>query len=116
MSQQQLDHNIIEDLIHAKNIADLTFDELLTFFCSEEGMTEYLPDGYFAIDCRGKDRIMFHPGRAKRPQDNIPVSSNTSHVEPECMVCKGQITRIIDLFPFSQGNTIINIYIQAYFR
>ncbi len=102
----QLDYHKLEELIQCRDIQAATAEEMLTFFHAEK--IPNLPDGIMQIDPRSELPVIYNQARAKRPHD-LPSADTTSvSHEPECVICTGQSTGIVDVAPIRDGYTFIN--------
>lgn len=104
----QLNQSSLLKLIDADRLEDISLSELVTMVRSEKKLEQYLPSGKLKIDPRNGERIIFHAARGQRPHDNILIPKTSPMITEECVVCQGNITRIIDLAKLSQGFTFIN--------
>ncbi|MGD8586163.1 MAG: hypothetical protein PVJ75_12505, partial [Chloroflexota bacterium] len=103
-----LSRHLLDTLIQAHDIGDLSPEQMADLFRNEPGIESFLPDGYFVTDPRNGDRILFNAARAHRPHDNRPSESQVDTAEKECIICQGQTTGILDVAELSQGHTFIN--------
>ena len=107
-----LPHSVLDQIIDTANIDDLDINVIAALFEDELGDSQFLLDGQCQIDPRNQDRILFNAARAKRPRDNKPVRTAPkmilSEETQECIVCNGQLTRVLDVVDLSEGFTFIN--------
>lgn len=103
-----LSESALQDLLQAQDLTDLDVDTLLSFFREETTLQDHLPDGHFAVDPRNDDRVLFNPARARRPRDERPATADRAGPEPQCPICSGQTTGVVDAAPLSEGWTFIN--------
>jgi galactose-1-phosphate uridylyltransferase len=105
---QQLDRPRLAGILESEDIASLPFTELVRSFRDDKQISQFLPDSVYQVDPRNGDVILYHSARARRPHDNRPPVSDTSALLPECLICQGQTTGILDVADLSQGFTFIN--------
>ncbi len=100
----------LPQLLDWESLESLSFDQLVTLFERERGITNFIPDGTFQVDPRNNDRVVFNSSRVRRPHDNRPVEKilNQDDNERECVICTGNTTGIIDVTELSDGFTFIN--------
>lgn len=91
-------------ILDGERLERASFEDWLAWFRAEETMARYLPDGVCVSDPRNADRIVFNAARASRPHDNRPSEGPS----PPCIVCTGQLTRVLDVADLSDGFTFIN--------
>jgi galactose-1-phosphate uridylyltransferase len=106
--KQQLDRRKLATLLQAEEIEKLSIPELVSLFREEKGMDNFLPDGFYEIDPRNGDRIIYNSSRGRRPHDNRPMSDSVPAPAAECIICQGKTTGIIDVAELSEGFTFIN--------
>jgi galactose-1-phosphate uridylyltransferase len=104
----ELPYHLLETLVQAREIDDLSPGELIDLFLQEPGITSFLPDGQAAIDPRNGDYVVFNAARAGRPHDNQPEAVAEERSLATCIICQGQTTGIVDVAQLSQGLTFIN--------
>ncbi|UCG22924.1 MAG: hypothetical protein JSW55_12185 [Chloroflexota bacterium] len=104
----ELPRHLLDALLQARDIGELTPAELVEHFRQEPGITSFLPDGTFATDPRNGDCVLFNATRARRPQDNIPAGARQPLEERACIICRGQTTGVVDMAELSQGFTFVN--------
>lgn len=104
--RQQLARETLAELTQSKNVASLSFAEIVALARAE--IDGFLPDGTYQIDPRNGDRILYHSSRARRPHDNVPAPPEAEPMERECLICQGNTTGIIDVAELSEGFTFIN--------
>lgn len=98
-----------EDLVKILDLPSVDaaeFEEIVDLFRDEisEG---HLPEPIFRIDPRSGDRIVYSAARSSRPHDNRPPIE-AKHVDPDCVICGGDTTGVIDVEELSEGFTFIN--------
>ena len=106
--KQQLDRRALAALLQAEEIEKLSIPELVALFREEKGVDDFLPDGFYEIDPRNGDRIIYHSSRARRPHDNRPSLDSVPDPAVECIICQGKTTGIVDVTELSEGFTFIN--------
>lgn len=106
--RQQLNRSYLPKLLDARQLEDVSLTDLIILVRSEKILSQYLPTGRLRIDPRNGERIIYHAARGQRPHDNLPIPKTSPMVTEKCVVCQGNITRIIDLAELSQGFTFIN--------
>jgi len=107
---QNLTRSVLQKILQAENIQDLSYQDLARLTREEPGIATYIPDGVCQIDPRNGERILFNSARARRPHDNRPTGETPPAIQdPEtCVVCAGQTTGVVDVADLSQGFTFIN--------
>ena len=106
--KQQLNRRKLAALLQAEDIEKLSIPDLVTLFREEKGMDDLLPDGFYEIDPRNGDRIIYNSSRGRRPHDNRPAMDSVPNPAAECIICQGKTTGIIDATELSEGFTFIN--------
>jgi galactose-1-phosphate uridylyltransferase len=101
---QQLEREMLNSLLQAENIEDLSFTQIVEMVQKE--VSDFLPDGVYQVDPRNGNRILYHSSRARRPHDNRPTPSEIP--ERACIICQGNTTGIIDVAELDTGFTFIN--------
>ncbi len=105
---RNLDKAALSSLIQAGRIESLTLEELAALFREDDLLSEHLPDGRYQIDPRNGDRILYHSSRARRPHDSRSRARTTPSEDPECAICEGRTTGVLDVADLSEGYTFIN--------
>jgi galactose-1-phosphate uridylyltransferase len=106
---QQLDAQTLRELLQSESVQDLSGDQLRRYF--EQGLdSEFFSRHHHTVDPRDGTRVLFHPGRARRPHDHpLRLETNSpNQTEADCPICRGETTRIIDRAPLTEGFTFIN--------
>jgi galactose-1-phosphate uridylyltransferase len=104
---QQLDRATLATILQARNVEDLSAADLVRLFREEAGMARCLPDGLYQVDPRNGDRILYTSSRGRRPHDNQPPSTAPAKA-PDCVICQGRTTGVVDVADLSEGFTFIN--------
>lgn len=99
---RQLPIEKIQPILQNEDISLLTYNQLVELFNHELRSDTPSLKQNFQVDPRSGDRIIFNPARATRPQDNVQPS------QKECVICQGQTTGILDIYPLCEGYTFIN--------
>jgi len=105
---RELDREKLANILQAEDVEDLPFPELVRLLQEEKGVSSFLPDGVYQVDPRNGDRVLFHSSRARRPHDNRPSQPTAPELEPECVICQGRTTGVLDVADLSYGFTFIN--------
>ena len=110
---KELPRHLLDGLLQARDIGDLSAGELIEHFRQEPGITSFLPDGTFATDPRNGNLVIFNAARANRPHDSRPHDSRPAGdgqppAEKPCIICQGRTTGVVDMADLSQGFTFIN--------
>jgi galactose-1-phosphate uridylyltransferase len=107
---QNLTRKVLQKILQAENITDLSYHDLARLTREEPGMAAYIPDGVCQIDPRNGERILFNSARARRPHDNRPTEEAPADMQraETCVVCAGQTTGVVDVADLSQGFTFVN--------
>ncbi len=95
-------------IVENRNIEDLSWPRLIEAVRAETKLGRFLPDGFYQIDPRNGDRILYNSVRSGRPHDNRPAEANGKAEPRPCIVCQGKITPILDVAELSRGFTFIN--------
>jgi len=102
--KKELVPEILQKLVEASSIEDLSTDQILSSFRTDH-LLQNLPDhGKLSIDPRSEEPIIYNPSRATRPHD-YPVEGDK---KIECPICAGNSTGILDLADLQEGFTFIN--------
>ena len=104
----RLDSQLIDKLIEAEDVSDLSLADLRQLFRREQGIWQSIPDGVFQIDPRSGDVVLFVTSREFRPQDTLPAAGPVPKTGRSCPICRGQTTGIVDIAQLSRGITFIN--------
>ena len=111
MANQQLGFDKLDTLLQARDIAQLSYKEIVNLFIQEDGLENYLPDQLSQSDPRNEEKVLFNSARSVRPHDNVPPLASGQGSRPikqECIICAGNTTGIIDVEQLSEGFTFIN--------
>jgi galactose-1-phosphate uridylyltransferase len=112
MTAKELSRDGLAAILQSPRLEDASFDQWLEWFRAEPGLAEHAPQDVCVSDPRTGDRVLFNPARARRPHDNRDAAGPP----PECIVCTGRLTRVIDVADLSNGFTFVNknLYPAAY--
>ncbi|MBN1264639.1 MAG: hypothetical protein JXA25_04050 [Anaerolineales bacterium] len=106
---QSLKYDIIQPLVDEHNIEKLTYSEIAALFLKEENLAQNKPHRLAGWNPRTHEPVVYNAARQHRPFDNRKKSSNeTPEKISNCVICKGNTTRVLDLAHLSQGFTFIN--------
>ncbi len=97
--------DFMKSLTQSEDITSLTADKLVSYFREDEQICNYLPEIQVARDPRTDNYVVFNAKRASRPKDN---TQSANREIPECVICSGKTTGILDLKKLSSGYTFIN--------
>jgi galactose-1-phosphate uridylyltransferase len=108
--RRHLSKKALAEIQQSADIKTLDIDEIKRFFLEEQGIADFAPDGYYQVDPRNGDRIVYNTARARRPHDNRPEKEDDiqSVSDRNCLICQGKTTHILDAAPLSEGFTFIN--------
>jgi len=104
----QITRQMLDSLLEAEDIANLTLAELEKLFQQQANLARSLPDGICQIDPRNGDRILYVSRRGQRPHDNRPAETADPPSSGRCPICQGDTTGVIDIAELSKGFTFIN--------
>lgn len=104
MTEWELTRERLAPILQCSRLEDASFDEWLEWFRTEPGLARHAPENVCVSDPRTGDRVLFNPARAGRPHDDRRAAGPP----PECIVCTGRLTRVIDVADLSSGFTFVN--------
>jgi galactose-1-phosphate uridylyltransferase len=109
MMEKQLSPQLLEKILIRESLNDLSQPELIDLIASHEGISKFAPDGFYQVDPRNGERIVYNSSRARRPHDNREQQQNSSiNQDTACVICEGKTTGVIDVAELSNGFTFIN--------
>lgn len=108
--EKQLSQQLLENILVRKSVNDLTQPELVDLIVKHEGISKFAPDGFYQVDPRNGERIVYNSSRARRPHDNRNQQQQDSHLSHDtaCVICDGKTTGVIDVAELSSGFSFIN--------
>ena len=104
--RQHLPHSTLEGLLQSADIRELKDQELLALIRGEI-IPDHRPLDMLRVDPRSGDRVVYSTARSVRPHD-YPDKEVEPPTEPDCIICQGKTTGVIDVAELSMGFTFIN--------
>jgi galactose-1-phosphate uridylyltransferase len=112
MNTQALDETL-RQLLETENLDNASPGALTRSVASDASIATFRPEASAQIDPRNGERILYSKARARRPHDpsrkshHTPTSTLPAH-DPNCPICQGKTTGLLDITPLSRGVTFIN--------
>lgn len=110
--EKQLTEDLLGNILTSENLDTLSHSDLVGLICNYDGISKFAPDGYYQIDPRNGERIVYNSSRARRPHDNANKKDSSgqasNEASPSCVICEGKTTSIIDIVKLSTGFSFIN--------
>lgn len=109
---QQLNFQLATDQCLDEALEDTQFHELLDWLSSDPAVSEHIPEQTCQLDPRDGSLVVYNATRADRLHDNVAGDDGVDDPGRVCPICRGQMTRILDIAPLSEGFTFIsqNLY------
>jgi len=109
---QQLNFRLAAGLCLEETLENAEFHEVLSWLSSDPAVSEHTPEQTCQLDPRDGSLVVYNAARAGRPHDNEPDDGAGDGGGEICPICRGQMTRILDIAPLSEGFTCIsqNLY------
>lgn len=105
--RQHLSRSELESILQANDITQISAPELVALF-RDEIKPDHLPQNLVRTDPRTGDRVVYSTARSVRPHD-YPGEEMLEHsVAPDCIICQGKTTGVVDVAELSEGFTFIN--------
>ncbi len=107
-----LSRSIAEEHRASFDLKSATWDRISELIRNGETFSRFAPEEGYAVDPRDQGITLFNHRRAKRPHDYTPSSDATGRgapsTAPQCPICAGTITPIIDMADLHEGYTFLN--------
>ncbi|HDQ14948.1 MAG TPA: hypothetical protein ENN41_09070 [Sediminispirochaeta sp.] len=109
-NRRRLSREELEKKLENRDIENISVDDLVQLFRSDDDLINHAPDALCQIDPRDGALVIYNSKRAKRPHDNLAEVSSSSEEKKQgpCPVCTGQTTGAVDVAELSEGFTFIN--------
>lgn len=105
--RQNLTASKLNEILQASELRELDDQDLLALF-REEIEPDHLPRQLLRTDPRTGDHVVYSTARSVRPHDHPGDRRTEAAKEPDCIICQGKTTGVIDAAVLSEGFTFIN--------
>ncbi len=105
--RQHLSVSTLKSILQERNVSQLEGRELLALFRAELE-SDHLPLQVLRTDPRTGDHVVYSSARSVRPHDYPQQEKAEISQEPDCIICQGKTTGVIDVAELSEGFTFIN--------
>ncbi|MDP6959752.1 MAG: hypothetical protein QF645_13180, partial [Planctomycetota bacterium] len=105
--------SILHQLLEIEHLESASPGELTQIVARDGSIAPFRPEANCQVDPRNGERILYSRARARRPHDPsrktlyAAAGPLPSH-DPECPICQGKTTGLLDITPLSKGVTFIN--------